>query len=194
MRRRRCAKKIAVFGAKKKLRREQTDLQRPGQKMPLTAGQKHKVDTLLSIVKDALECEHKRKCDEMDAVVKKFKAAPAFDLPEAPAFDLPEARNVMKCFAAIVGVKVVEGAVASIKASNLSNAFSASASASASSASSSRTTAPSSSDATDDAEVLCLGERTAEQKNAEGFANAITLDEDDEDKLVNVRVLPPKGM
>ena len=46
-------------------------------------------------------------------------------------------------------------------------------------------------DVTDDPEVVCVGERTVEQRNKEGFANAIVLDEDE---LLTVRVLPPKGM
>ena len=155
--------------------------------MPLTAEEQQRaneLDNLLGIFKDALQRDHKRKCDEMDEIIKKFKATSALGDEDI--------RNMLKRLADAVGTKVATEAAGmyrtKCRASN-AQTYSGSASSSATAPSSA-----SSSNDTEDGEVACVGERTVAQRNEEGFANAIVLDEDDGDKLVDVRVLPPKGM
>ena len=103
--------------------------------------------------------------------------------PAKPIFGGEVVEEVMRD---VIGLNRARKAQASSSASSSTHSTSGP-SASSSSASSSSA----SSNITEDGEVVCTGERTVEDRNREGFANAIVLDEEE---LLTVRVLKPKGM
>lgn len=156
--------------------------------MPLTPSQEINARKLFSMIKDAFERDHKRKCDAFDAMVKNFV--------ESHPRDSKEAVNVIKRLKPILGNEVMHEVLWDIRA-ELHHRAQASSSASSSTHSTSGSSASSStasSNVTEAGDVVCTGERTVEQRNEEGFANAIVLDEDDELQFLTVRVLKPKGM
>ena len=142
--------------------------------MPLTPTEKENARKMFSMYKDAFERDHKRKCDAFDAMVNNFL--------ESPTEGTNEAVKVLKRLEPILGDKLMKEVTldmrtkirARIQAS--SSASSSTHSNSAPSASSSSTAA---SNVTEDGDIVCTGERTVEQRNEEGFANAIVLDEDE---------------
>ena len=151
--------------------------------MPLTPPQIMNVRELFSMFKDGMEREHKRKCDAFDAAVNNFmKSHPR---------NTKEAANVIKRLKPMIGDEVVAEVMRDVIAMNRARKAQASSSASSSTHSNSGPSASASSNVTEDGEVVCTGERTVEDRNREGFANAIVLDEDE---LLTVRVLKPKGM
>lgn len=156
--------------------------------MPLTPLQIMHVRELFSMFKDGMEREHKRKCDAFDAAVNNFmKSHPR---------NTQEAANVIKRLKPMIGDEVVAEVMRDVIAMNRARKASSSASSSTHSnsgpsASSSSASSSSASNVTEDGEVVCTGERTVEDRNREGFANAIVLDEEE---LLTVRVLKPKGM
>lgn len=156
--------------------------------MPLTPSQKINARKLFSMFKDAFECDHKRKCDAFDAAVNNFM--------ESHPANSKEVANAIKRLKPMIGGEVVEEVLRDVIALNRARRAQAASSASSSTHSNSAPSASSSSTApsnvTEDGDVVCTGERTVEQRNEEGFANAIVLDEDDQ--LLTVRVLKPKGM
>lgn len=143
---------------------------------------------LLSMFKDVMEREHKRKCDAIDAAADNFM--------QSHPRNAKEAANIIKRLKPMIGDEVVAEVMRDVIA--LKNALKAQAASSASSsthsnsAPSASSSSTASSNVTEDGDVVCTGERTVEQRNEEGFANAIVLDEDDQ--LLTVRVLKPKGM
>jgi len=148
------------------------------EEMPLRASQKCGTVSLVKHFNDALERDHKRKCDEVDKILKKFKESP-LSRPE-------DANDMFKRIFTVVGDEVAKEGCKGVRpeiaarrakwASFSASSSSASAPSSAAAADSSSTAASSS--VTDDNEIACVGERTVEERNKEGFANAIVIDED----------------
>ena len=154
--------------------------------MPLTPPQIMNARELFSMFKDGMEREHKRKCDAFDAAVNNFM--------ESHPRNTKEAANLIKRLKPMIGDEVMAEVMRDVIAMNRARKAQASSSASSSTHSNSGPSASSSSassNVTEDGEVVCTGERTVEERNREGFANAIVLDEDE---LLTVRVLKPKGM
>lgn len=159
---------------------------RDQEQTPLTPPQMMNVRELFSMFKDAMEREHKRKCDAFDAAVNNFM--------KSHFRNTKEAANVIKRLKPMIGDEVVAEVMRDVIAMNRARKAQASSSASSSTHSNSGPSASSSSassNVTEDGEVVCTGERTVEERNREGFANAIVLDENE---LLTVRVLKPKGM
>jgi hypothetical protein len=150
----------------------------------MTPSQKMNARKIFSKFKEAFELDHERKCDAFDKMVKDFTES------DASSF-----RDALKRIQTIIGKEPFHEVSKKLKAALNARRAQASSSSSSSSVTTDSSTASSStvssSNVVDDGEVVCVGERTVEQKNKEGFANAIVLDEDE---YVTVRVLPPKGM
>ena len=153
----------------------------PGQTrttMPPTETKK-KMDMILCIYKDGLMRDHKRKCDDMDDIVAEFAAQ-----VEKNGVDKKQVATMSKRLRHVAGPRVTNEIELKLKAlyafnsfdspsvsSSVSSSASASASASSSSSSSSALSVVAA-----DSEVVCTGECTLEQRNKEGFANAIVVD------------------
>lgn len=127
------------------------------------------------LFKDALERDMTRKCDKIYAA----------------AMMSSELEN-FKHLQAIAGDHVGKDVLATIKASFDKKKRREAASSSTSRSSTSSGTSSASTNENDE-EVHCVGERTLAQRNAEGFANAIELEDNEEElELLRVHVLPPK--
>lgn len=154
--------------------------------MPLTPPQIMNARKMFSKYKDAFDREHKRKCDAFDAMVKNFLESPD-STPQGAA-------KVLKRLQPLLGNEVVHEVTWDIRAElhhRRTQALSSASSSTHSNSGPSASSSSASSNVTEDGEVVCTGERTVEERNKEGFANAIVLDEDE---LLTVRVLKPKGM
>lgn len=151
--------------------------------MPLTPTEEANVRKWLSQYKDVFERDHKRKCDAIDAIVKDFIESPT----------TKEAVKVERRLKSILGDELVKEVTMEIRARRVQASSSASSSTHSNSGPSAFSSSASS--VTEDGEVVCIGERTVEDRNREGFANAIVLDEDeneeeDDDQLDAITDLP----
>ena len=148
-------------------------------KMPLTPAQEANVRELFSMFKDAFQRDHKRKCDAIDAMMNNFVESYPGDSKEV------KIKRLKKRLKSILGSELVDEVSldrrTKLRASRAQASSSASSSTHSNSAPSASSSSSASSNVTEDDEVICTGERTVEERNREGFANAIVLDEDEDE-------------
>ena len=140
--------------------------------------------------KESLEQDKKRKCDKIDELMSKFTASPN---------SLPHPQVLVKHLEDVAGDHVAKDVLAAVQATvdnhkkRKQEKAASSVSTSSTSPNTSSATATSSVTTDQGEDVLCMGERTLAQRNAEGFANAIELEDDEKDDE-KVHVLPPKDV